>query len=385
MNRIKDWANQYPRSTTQYTTAVCVFLAFIYGIEREPKITRDLLGRYEDLADRYITDQRDYPQDVIRFATSMKDRPPKTVRQYLSSIKEFLIYYDIEISEKDLRKIRQRTPKGGAVTVQRDLDPETLRSILAHLNLMMRALILLLASSGMRIGEALALKVTDIALKEDEIGQITIRAEKTKTRQQRYTFCSPEATNAILEWKKKREEYLQSAEGKGAGLGIRKSRWDDRLFPFSDNVVYQAWERALKAAGLHSRDPGTGRIQINIHLLRSFFTSQMKLAVPSDIVELLAGHRGYLSDAYRRYTKKQAAEFYEKGVPYVTVMVTADVRELQTSTREKMAAHSEIIQSIVKENLELKRDVSDLRDEIRAVRIAVGEKEKNISSGMKKG
>lgn len=368
MGRISDFADQYTSMSTRtsYTTSVCVFLAMIYQVNREPKITRDLLGRYEDFADRYFSEERDYSKDLIRFASSMAGRPPKTARQYLSAVKEWLVFHDVEISERDLRKVRQRTPKGGAVTIQRDLEIEGLRSLLAHLDLKMRALVLLLASSGMRIGEALALTLDDVVLEKDAIGSITIRAEGAKTRQQRYTFCSPEAANEVLEWMKKRDQYLQAAEGRGAGLGIVKAGRDNRLFPFTDNVVYAAWERALRAADLHSRDRKTNRIQINIHLLRAFFTSQLKLAVPGDVVELLAGHRGYLSDAYRRYSRKQVQDLYRKGVPYVTVMIPADVRELQTTTQDRLQAHTDLIESLVQRTLSQEKQIKELQDLSRA-------------------
>ncbi len=55
--------------------------------------------------------------------------------------------------------------------------------------------------------------------------------------------------------------------------------------------------------------------------------------MPGDVVELLAGHKGYLSDAYRRYTCKQVQDLYVKGIPYVTVMVPSCVFSTRTSIK----------------------------------------------------
>jgi integrase len=56
-----------------------------------------------------------------------------------------------------------------------------------------------------------------------------------------------------------------------------------------------------------------GRLQYRIHGLRKFFRSQLALSCPVDIVEALMGHEGYLTDAYRRYSRKQMAEYYLKA------------------------------------------------------------------------
>jgi hypothetical protein len=97
-------------------------------------------------------------------------------------------------------------------------------------------------------------------------------------------------------------------------------------------------------------------------MLRKFFSSQMRLVVPVDIVEGLMGHSGYLSDAYRRYTRKQVEEFYRKGEPYISVLMTEEIRDLKTNTETRLSAQGEILESIVRENMQLKHDVSELKN-----------------------
>lgn len=88
MGRITDFTAQYSKSNTRkmYRTGVRAYLAFIYGMKRDPKITLDV---FEDLADRYLLESRDYSQDVIAFAASFGSSPPKTARTYLAAVKEF--------------------------------------------------------------------------------------------------------------------------------------------------------------------------------------------------------------------------------------------------------------------------------------------------------
>ena len=367
MGKIADFASQYTKNNTKkmYVTSVRNYLSFIYGLEKDQKRP---LGDYEALVDRYLSEGRDYSQDVISFAVSFGNSPPKTARTYLAGVKEFLIFCDIELREMDLRKIRKKTPKGGAATVEKILDAEMIRTILFHCNLLMKALILLLVSSGMRIGEALTLDMSDIDVKKEKcIGYIAIRGITrdgggAKGGIQRYTYCSVEAADAIREWLKKRDEYLIESANKGKGIGqIKDVTNDTRIFPVSSSTVAGMWLNALEDAELVSRDSMTNRLQIHIHMSRKFFSSQLRLVVPQDIVEMLDGHSGYLSDAYRRYTLKQVEEFYRKGEPYVTIQMTEEIRELRTNTDKKMQAHSEILENIILQNIQLKNSVEELK------------------------
>lgn len=361
-----------------YRTGVRAYLSFIYGRDRDPKISLDV---FEDLADRYLLEGRDYPKDVIAFAASFGSSPPKTARVYLAAVKEFLLFSEIELRELDLRKIKKRMPKGGAATVEKILDAETLRVLLHHCNLMMQALVLLLASSGMRIGEALVLDMKDITLPDAEgIGQIAVRGlirtgGGAKGGVQRYTYCSAEATAAIREWLKVRDGYLQESRYRGRGIGQVKSMDDSRLFPVSPSTVSGMWLNALTAAGLVSRDSVTNRLQIHIHMTRKYFSSQMRLAVPVDVVEGLMGHSGYLADAYRRYTRQQVEDLYRKGEPYVTIQMTDEIRELRTNTDKKLQAQSSMMENLVLRNMSLENRVGELENLVKNIEWTSKERE----------
>lgn len=375
MGKFSDFINQYSKTNTRrvYSTAVHGFLCFIYGMELDRKTS---LETYERLADQYLSEKRDYSQDVIGFALSQSNSPPKTVRTYVAAVKEFLIFSEVELREMDLRKIKKKMPKGGAATFEKILDAAIVKEILFHCSLMMRAIILLLVSSGMRIGEVLSLDMADIDVsKENEIGSIgvrgmTVRGDGAKGGYQRYCFCSVEAAEAIRAWLKKRDQYLIESQNKGKGIGQVKDMNDSRLFPVSSSTVGDAWLIALDAAKLVSRDSVTNRLQIHVHMTRKFFSSQMRITVPSEIVEGLMGHSGYLSDAYRRYTRKQVEEFYRKGEPYVTIQMTDEIRELRTTTEKKMQAHSEILENVIQRSLNMERRMLEYEARCKLIELA---------------
>jgi integrase len=365
MGRISDFLDQYHSVSTRktYASGVNEFLRGIYRAKLKalditiPRIENQ--GIYEEMADWYFSEQRDPSEDLIAYAGTFTRAPATTARTRITSVKEFLIFHDIEIRDKDARTIRRKIPKGGAVTVEQDLDAATLQSMLMHAALWLRAMILLMASSGMRIGEVLALQLTDIDL-EGDIGVIQVRSPKGGV--QRYCFCSIEAADTIREWLKKREAYLKSSLNKGRGIGAVKDARDPRVFPMSRNNVDAAWENVLVNSDHHSRDRVTKRLQIHPHMLRKYFSSQLSIAIPREIVELLMGHKGYLSDAYRRYTRKQVEEMYRKGEAFVTVQMSDEVRELRTNTDKRMQAHSELLESLLQKDLVRQRELEDLRN-----------------------
>jgi hypothetical protein len=71
-----------------------------------------------------------------------------------------------------------------------------------------------------------------------------------------------------------------------------------------------------------------------------------------DRLKVLAGHREYLSDAYRRYTDAELEEYYLQAEPQLTVMAPAEMWEIQSEFRNTMQAHSEILENLIAENIE---------------------------------
>ena len=161
---------------------------------------------------------------------------PLTARHTFIKVKEFFNYYNLELPSKDYKFIRNKLPKGNARTVEKDMDIETIRIILQHLDVKGRALILTLASSGMRINEALSVTLDDIDLKSTP-AVVTVRGETSKTGDTRITFISAEATQAINEWMKVRTDYIKTSAKRNNGLvksgrgNLKTGEDDGRLFP----------------------------------------------------------------------------------------------------------------------------------------------------------
>jgi integrase len=373
MGKLGDYTKNYNNKGTAqgYFSAVYHFVDFIYGKQRELyRVDDKERVKYEKLIDKYFKENRDYAEDMANFAVSLHGRPPLTARNTFTRVKEFFNYYDKELASKDFKFIRTKLPKGNARTVEKDMDIETIRTILQHLDVKGRALVLVLASSGMRINEALSVTLDDVALGALPTC-ITVRGETSKTGDTRITFISAEATQAVNEWLKVRDGYIRSSANRNNGLvksgrgGNGSGNDDGRLFPFSDQNANVMWENALVKAGLLSRDKTTNRKQLHYHQFRKFFISQLSLIVSKEIAEMLAGHAGYLTGSYRRYTKKQLVEEYLKGQHLLTIQTPKELQEIESEFKAKMQSHSEIIEDLVKEKIALKQQMVASHDELK--------------------
>jgi integrase len=342
-----------------YGRALRHFLNHIYPPDQKRSVQDTDL--YDRLSLHYLNGGRDVPADLRSFAVALNDFAPKTSELYMAGTIGWLEENEIEVSKAQRRRITQKLPRGGVQTLDATLDHSALRAILAHMDLKGRALILVMASSGMRIGEALSLPISALDL-SCRPALISIPGSLIKNGSPRKTFITEEAAQVLQEWLKVRGNYLASAQNRNNGLiaagkSGRKApaHKDDRVFPFSQRVAAAMWANALSAANLLEKDPTTGRLTRTYHGLRRFYLSQAKLVIPAEIPETLAGHRGYLTDAYRRYTDDQLAQYYLKAEPQLTILAPQEVREIQSEFRQKMDAHSEILENLVTENIQLKK------------------------------
>jgi integrase len=373
--RIAKFLGIYPNKHTVlvYQAGIFDFLDFIYGkVRKGPRVAKGEKEEYERLAERYFSEERDYFEDLLMFTASLHGAAPIGAKAKITGVKEFLSHYGVEFTDRQRKQLSTKLPKGNrARTAEKDIDVEMLKKILTHMDLKGKAVTLTLASSGARIGEMLQVKLSDVDLTTIP-PEIVIRGEDSKSGDTRTIFISQEAKETLEEWVKVREKYLLSAKDRNKGLiekGKAKEKGlnDDRLFPFTDRNMREMWENALTKAGLWNRDNTTGWNQIRVHALRKFFRSQLALSCPLDIVEALMGHEGYLTDAYRRYTRKQMGEYYLRAEHHVTVTGTGDIREIQNRLQDTQAAvkgYKDIITEQTQEIAELKQKYGEQEKKI---------------------
>jgi len=380
MKTIEGFLEVYGNRATRtcYRSGVRAFLDFISGAPLRSGIraTVEEGAEYEKRAASYLKGKRDRLDDLQRFAASMTAAkvPPWTARNDMKSIVGYLQTNGINFHPHEIRGIRGKMPKGGSRTIERDVDHEVLRSLLPHMPVHGVALTLVLASSGMRVGEALQMAMADVDLEAQPM-VVTIRGEYTKTGVQRITFISQEAAATVREWLKVRDAYIHTAGTRNAALvragksGERPAK-DTRLFPFTDETYGKLWGHALQRSGLLSIDSGTNRKTIHPHGLRKFFRSQGALRAAVDAIEHLMGHAGYLTNSYRRLSREQLAAEYRKAEPLLTIgAAPAAIRETEARVKEQAMD----LDTLRRENQQLRGRVAAIEEANTEERLTLAE------------
>ena len=246
--------------------------------------------------------QNEIVKDFAVYLAS-KNLAPKTVAAWISSLKKFFAANGLKVDVDIPIKI---------FNIHEDVLPnkEDLKRILSEVDLRMKVIITMLASSGMRIGELHNLKLGDIDLSK-EIPTVKIKGVGAKERKSRITFISKEA-------KKFLEEYLNRRKSLGEELNENSpviAREDGK--PMSYQNIQYLLEGVFRR---YSKKVGK-RYTLHAHCLRKWFKTQLISAgVPAPIVDRLTGHSRYLAQEYELYTEDQLREWYKKGMSAVTIL-----------------------------------------------------------------
>ncbi len=320
------------------------------------KLTEDTL---EEAGEQYFSEQRDYQTDVEIFFKSIREYAPKSINMILSFTKGFLGRNGVKFDEyywRDLKGKHKGLKGNRALTEDQAPTPEILRNILQFLPLHGRAFALALSSSGMRLGEALRLKLSDIELDKEPV-RIHIRREYTKSGLSRPSFLSTEAVNVLKEWLKIHDEWLRAASRKSHLYP--KGAKDDRIFPFSNGTVYAMWHAALEKSGYADRDATTGIYKFHLHTLRKYFRSRLpRGGVPVDVTQGIMGEEGYLSAEYRRLKDdpETMATMYRQGEPYLAVFSNeTEVHEFREETKVLRQEVQDLKERLQREEVKLTR------------------------------
>ena len=141
-------------STSTVNNAKYALRLFLHSVYRK--------GKLEKLATRYIEEKRDPRKDLQNFFSEIKHRPPASIRVLISHTKTFFLENEIEIPQRFWRRLSRRIKGNTARTQDKVPSNEELKQILRHMPLYGVTLFLVLTSSGMRIGECLQVKISDI-------------------------------------------------------------------------------------------------------------------------------------------------------------------------------------------------------------------------------
>ena len=271
-----------------------------------------------------------------------------------------------------------------------------IKIILSNADTRLKALYLFMLSSGMRRGELSQLKIEDVD-RTCNPTRVNIPKEYVKAhkgaKRGRFTFISDEATYYLEQWLKDRPKYIEKTCKRLNKQGIIHKNPDDKtIFPSDASGFQGSLNRLLEKAGAPYNErqmrkgdeegKPSGRYLFTCHGFRRFFRSNLNEVVPADYVEMLLGHKNYLTDQYRYGYDEKLAEYYLKGMYTLTIFETGiSESEVEGIVSDKDA----IIRHMQGENEELKKEIAHIWERVKYLPVTTLEKQAQLKKDKEKG
>ena len=224
-----------------------------------------------------------------------KGLKPKTIVDYNSAVKRFLVFCGYEIDEKKFRN-KVSTPRVMKIA-EEPLKMEQVRQLLTvgKPNPRMRALILLLLSSGMRFTEALSLTVNDLDLKA-EPARAALRAEITKGKRARMAYISDEARDAVA-------AVIRGASPERFVFDYSGDIWS------RNKIATVTFRRVVARAGLGERLENHRIHKIHFHIFRKYFLTKGSDVIGEHAAHALCGHGFYMDTDNKLWEEEMAGDY----------------------------------------------------------------------------
>ena len=278
-----------------------------------------------------------------------KSIKPKTIRLWLTIVKGYYTYMGIDVFAEKCKQ-RVKLPKIKRLKKEA-LTKEILIKLLHNLDPKLQSAVLLALSSGLRVGEITGLTLPDIEFNAEPV-KINVRAETSKSGEDRETYISKEASEALRDYLQRffgwREDSpnkkLQSLRIFGRTNRIRTEN-DSRLptpeEQLSESIILQkALIRAIRKVPELNKLGRNGRRVIHFHAFREFFYTAVSNVSGSDYAHALLGHHEYL-DTYYTLSKKEQVRLYKNAEPHVTI---SDFAKIEKSLENMQNKQTDILE-----------------------------------------
>jgi integrase len=284
--------------------------------------------------------------DFIVWMAEDKKLAHNSIKSILAPVLHFFEMNDIVLNR---HKIGKFVPADENSREDRCYTYEEIAKLLEAADERFKVVILLMASTGMRIGAIPGLEIGHISqISSYKLYKIQVYALSRNDRY--YAFCTPECSVAI-------DSYLAYRERCGETLKpstpLIREQFDiyDKFHAahpcrISTDSLEKTMERIIKKAGINT----TGEVMRN-HGLRKFAITQMiKAKVGYDAREYLVGHRGSrgLDIHYDRTSEEDRLMEYLKAVDLLTIdpkqRLEKENQELKSEQAEEIARLKEEIE-----------------------------------------
>ena len=231
-----------------------------------------------------------------REVSTLKKHSPRSTRTYFAFIKSWLrMCHKIRLMQEDVADYIQ-FPKV-IKEPRKALGIKTIKTLLENTSKKRRCLYLVLLSSGMRMGEAVALRKKHFDINSDPC-KVTIPANITKTKEGRESYISSEAKRLLL-------KLLHDKQDNDLVFGVYDDIYRSVL---NENQIFAQLRNTL---GLKEKYEDSIRYVVTPHGFRRFFHTKASNKHGSDYANAMDGHSGYLKQYYALEDKERIKKYQE--------------------------------------------------------------------------
>ena len=301
--RRQDWLNRVYRRSHSYNSMHAVEMA-LRSFDRENGESA------ETIILKIKSSQLDVYDTLDKFVASLdkSEASPSTITGYVNRVTRYFAFNDVVIDPVRFRaKVvmpRVEDPDDRAPTL------EELRGILSWGKMRTKTLIIVMATSGMRLGEAIVLKIGNITF-DSRPTRITLSPKVAKkTGKGRTVYITDEATEYL-------KRYLGERNRAGLWVFPSEANQDDHM---SEDRAWSTITECIEKAGLgKSKETTTcGRRKIHPYSLRKFFFSNAVGVIGETAAHAIMGHGSYQQTYYRR-TEEERSKDYLKCMAYLSI------------------------------------------------------------------
>jgi integrase len=286
--------------------------------------------------------------DLIKYFVEDTSVKPVTKRSYLAVLKKFYIQNDV--TEINWAKVSSKIHSSVRPHKDRAYTNEEIAKLLDNADKRSRVIVLLLASSGMRVGALPQLKIMDlkpVMAGDQKLYEITAYSGD---KEEQITFCTPECATAI-------DDYLRFREARGELLSpdtpiIREQFNTEDLLKIQrpkkldvtsiqriiNELILRAGLRGRKAM-IEGQRHGTTRHEVRAcHGFRKWFNTVLKNSNVNPLfTEIWLGHKIGLEPAYLRSSETDHLKEYLKAIPHLTIREENRLKtKVEELTKEKI-------------------------------------------------
>ena len=257
---------------------------------------------------------------IITYLMSLREKKLSfnSISTRLNAIYHFYDMNDVSLNKKKIKMFKGENQRK---VVDRAYMHEDIKKILDVSDLRAKTIVLVMASSGLRIGALPDLRLRNLE-KIDSLYKITVYEGSNS---QYFTFCSPECSSYI-------NAYLDFRTMHGENLN-KDSFLIREQFDISDLEQIKYESKGMSINGIISlltvillksgvrTIKHKGRQEVaRAHGFRKTFTTQLiNSKVNPEIREMLLGHKIGLASCYYRPTEQEMLNEYLKAVPLLTI------------------------------------------------------------------